>query len=295
LQVRIEQVDPKSLVLLERNARFMRHETFDRLQKNVAADGGLTSVPFCGPVGPRGRTVISGNHRVKAAIAAGIALIYVMVTDDPLSDAQVKAIQIAHNALVGEDDPVVLKEIYEAIDAPAYKEYSGLDDKVLGLLERVGVEPIASAQLEYTTVVFYFLPDEVDRLKHSLATANTAAKEKFAARFTDYDRFMEAIGLAGDSYGVANTATALVLLLDVFDRHLGELAEGFIGEGGEPSRKGTVPAAAALGGYHVPTKTAGLLRRLLDGPQKGGQFQALDEAIRGYLDRPAATETAAAV
>ena len=44
MQTRVIQVDPKTLKLLEVNARFMRHEEFQRLVANVKKDGQLTSV-----------------------------------------------------------------------------------------------------------------------------------------------------------------------------------------------------------------------------------------------------------
>jgi hypothetical protein len=184
--------------------------------------------------------------------------------DDPLTEDQIKAIQIAHNALVGEDDPFVLKEIYESIGAGEIKEYSGIDNKLLGLLEKVSVDTLASGQLEWTTVSFLFLPDEVERLRASLAAEGKSAKLGFAARVADYDRFMEALALAADSFGVSNAAAALASVLDVFDAHLDDLDKGFLDSKGEPARKGNVPAAAALKAQQVPAVTASLLARILE-------------------------------
>lgn len=72
ITTRIERMDPKALKLLERNARFMRQETYARLVDNVRRDGRLTSVPFAIRE-PDGRyLVLSGNHRTMAAIDAGL-------------------------------------------------------------------------------------------------------------------------------------------------------------------------------------------------------------------------------
>ena len=46
MQTKVIHVDPKTLKLLEMNARFMRHEEFQRLVANVKKDGQLTSAPF---------------------------------------------------------------------------------------------------------------------------------------------------------------------------------------------------------------------------------------------------------
>lgn len=41
------------------------------------------------------------------------------------------AIQLSHNAIVGQDDPDILKKLYDKILDIDLKEYSGLDDKTL--------------------------------------------------------------------------------------------------------------------------------------------------------------------
>lgn len=44
MQTKVVHVDPKSLKLLEVNARFMRHEEFQRLVANIKQDGQLMQV-----------------------------------------------------------------------------------------------------------------------------------------------------------------------------------------------------------------------------------------------------------
>ena len=88
--VRIDQCD-----FLEKNARFMRVEQYKRLVENIRRDGCLTSVPFAirhaGSTGsPQGDryTILSGNHRVKAAKDAGLSEVLVLYSDRELSHAQ---------------------------------------------------------------------------------------------------------------------------------------------------------------------------------------------------------------
>ena len=149
MQTRIIQVDPKRLKLLETNARYMRHEQYNRLVENVKRDGRLTSIPFAAlwryytqedplPMDEDGGLVwevLSGNHRVMAAIDAGLTEIDCMVTEDPLPKPQRVAIQLSHNAIAGEDDPAILKQLYQEIGEVDLKLYAGLDDKMLALLD----------------------------------------------------------------------------------------------------------------------------------------------------------------
>ena len=96
-RVQSRAIDPRKLKLLEQNAHFMRHETFQRLVSNMQEDGASTSTPFVWrrhddttrqpllpPDDPDAYEVLSGNHSVKSAVAAGLETIHVLYTDDYL-------------------------------------------------------------------------------------------------------------------------------------------------------------------------------------------------------------------
>lgn len=70
--------------------------------------------------------MLSGNHRVKAAVAAGIDF---MVVEAYMPPDRRAAIQLSHNELTGEDDPEILRTIYEHIQDVGMRLYSGLDDR----------------------------------------------------------------------------------------------------------------------------------------------------------------------
>ncbi len=167
MKTRLIEVDPRRLKLLDVNARFMPHEQYNRLVENIRRDGALTSVPFCAlykfleddseiefwrddqtnedfPVWE----VLSGNHRTMASIDAQLPTITVMVTDEPMDEDKRIAFQLAHNAIEGEDDPAILRELYEKISNVDDKIYSGLDDKTLDLLEQV--QPLSMSESNLT-------------------------------------------------------------------------------------------------------------------------------------------------
>lgn len=77
--VELRAVDPKRLVYLKRNARYFTKATFDQLVANVEADRRLSSVPYCLEQSDGALLVVSGNHRVKAAVKAGLGRILVFV------------------------------------------------------------------------------------------------------------------------------------------------------------------------------------------------------------------------
>lgn len=88
MKTKVIKVNPKELKLLEVNARYMKHEEFQRLVDNVKRDGCLTQLPFCCLDEDWNWMVLSGNHRVQAAISAGLEEIEVQVTEDELTKDQ---------------------------------------------------------------------------------------------------------------------------------------------------------------------------------------------------------------
>ena len=160
MKTRIIQINPRELKLLKLNARYMRHEEYQKLVANIKRDGQLTSAPFACKDGDE-YLVLSGNHRTKAAIAAGLETIPCIVTDDELSEDQKIGIQLSHNALSGKDDLYILKELYDKILDLDWKEYSGLDDKTLEMLDKMTAQSLSEANLDFQTLGMVFLPDEL--------------------------------------------------------------------------------------------------------------------------------------
>ena len=71
----VREVDVEDLVFLEKNANVMEGEVLRRLVENIEHDGILTQLPFVQRL-PNGKyEIISGNHRVKASIEAGLILL----------------------------------------------------------------------------------------------------------------------------------------------------------------------------------------------------------------------------
>lgn len=258
---RIARFDPNELRLLAKNARYMRHETYAQLVANIRADGKLTSVPFAFLEDGK-YTVLSGNHRVRAAIDAGIEEIEVMVTDEPLNREQQVAIQLSHNALSGEDNLSLLKSLYDEIDSVEMRAYAGLDDRTLALLDEINVLSMGEANLDFQIVPIAFLPHEAERAKAAFEEARklVTGDEIWLARFGECDRFLDAIAAAGAAWDVHNMATAFGVLLGVFERHQEDLAEGWYGED-EAKHKNWVPLSSIYGTWDVPAESAQVMRK----------------------------------
>jgi hypothetical protein len=281
IEVKVMEIDPRQLKLLDQNAHFMRHETFQRLVDNLRTDGAATSAPFVwlrhdddtrqplhDPAERHAYLVLSGNHRVKAAIDANLDTIHVMYTDQYLAPDHRRAIQLSHNAIFGEDDPAVLKDIYQQITDLDYRLYSGLDDKHLELLDTVQIDSLGEAQLDFQTVSLVFLPDEIkavnevwERVKGILVGGNIA----WLARWSDYDRALDALEAASASSGVRNTATAFMVILDIFQRHIEDLQSLYINENDEPVDKARrVPVQTLFPDPFLKAEDAAVIRKALN-------------------------------
>jgi len=253
-------VPMEQLELLEKNARFMPTEMFKRLTENIKEDGGLASVPFCYKENTRYR-VLSGNHRIEAARAAGVKQALILYTDKKLSRQRQVSIQLSHNALAGQDDPIILKELWEEIDDIGLKMYAGLDDEQLNELAKVDLQGIAEFKLDFRLISFLFLPEEIERLEKAFASAldQIADKDIFIGKMPEYDRIMDAMAKVNASYNVRNAATALMLILDIFEKHQTDLAEGWREERIKKERGGEkrwVPMASIFNGDKMPAGAA---------------------------------------
>lgn len=260
-------VDASKIDFLEKNARYMRNETFRNLVENIRKDGGLSSVPFCWKNGDR-FLVLSGNHRVRAALEAGVRKILVMFTDRDLTRGERIAIQLSHNAIEGEDDPVILKELWDEIEDVNLKFYAGLDDKLLGELSKVTIPPLSEVNLDFRSLTFVFLPKEVERLQSvfRIALETVGTEDWYLAHFNDFDRLLDAMAKTQASHNIRNGATALMLILDVFERHLTDLAEGWE-HAEESASRAWIPwisLSTILGTDKVPFQAAQIIRRAVE-------------------------------
>ena len=175
-KLRIE-VEDRVLAELEPsdvNARVMSRAQFNQLKKNIGRDGMLSSAPLV-----YGDRIISGHHRVEAAIAVGLetaACMAIKGEEDAETGAllevppeRLTALQLAHNSIVGEDDPAILRDMLLSIP-PTEQTYAALEMPPVvslpSLGPALGVEPGVKLTVE-------FLPSEYESVKDALERAAT--------------------------------------------------------------------------------------------------------------------------
>lgn len=269
METKIIKIDPRKLKLLEVNARYMNAEEFNMLVRNIKQDGCLTQLPFCCLCEDwETWLVLSGNHRVQAAIEAGLEEIEVLCTEEELTPDQKTAIQLSHNSISGKDDMAILKDLYESINDVSMKAYSGLDDETLEILENIKTQSMSATSLEYQVLNILFLPSEIQDIKKVMEKAKKeiGKNETLTLRFAEYDKYLDTLNDVGEGMRIKNTAVTFMGMLDIVQRHMEELKEHWIDDAKD---KEFVPLSTIIGRSNV----------------RAGDGRVIDKAVRRLVDK----------
>ena len=253
METKVIKVNPREIKLLEVNARFMKADEFQKLVENVKRDGCLTQLPFCVYNDEWELEVLSGNHRVQAAIAAGLEEIDVQITEEPLTKDQRIGIQLSHNAISGKDDMAILKQLYESIDDVNMKRYSGLDDETLKLLDNISTQSMSYSGLQYQVLSIMFLPSEIEDIKKVMSDVMKEVRQNEAliASMHEYDKYLDTLTEVSKGARIKNTAVGFMAMLEIVKNHMEELKSIWIDDAKD---KEYVPISTIIGRSDIKAK-----------------------------------------
>ena len=211
---KLDFIEPKSIRLLDKNARYMPHEMFQNLVNNVKRDGALSSLPLCYRDGDS-LIVLSGNHRVQAAVHAGLERILVLIINKKLDHQEQVAIQLSHNAIDGKDDPVILKELWDEIIDIDLKMYAGLDSETIKDLEKMEFATISEVAPDFKQISMLFLPEEVEDIKKLLEDTDDlfAADEAYILSRSHFEQVFRMLIDIKQSHKIVNNPTAFMKII----------------------------------------------------------------------------------
>jgi len=234
LETEIQKLPIAQLRHLEKNARYMTSEQQQRLTDNVKDDGGLTSLPLVWLMqGPRGKPtqdppvyeIVSGNHRVTSARNAELVEIDCIVITNWISAERRVEIQLAHNAVSGQDDLSLLEELYEGLDLTG-KEYSGLTDDVFSSLKDLSLTGFNVDGPDYQEIVLSFLPDDAEQFEALIVRASKSEKALFhTGSLEHYDTFFDTIVRTKETQNIQNNAMAIVALAELAMERMDQLEQ----------------------------------------------------------------------
>jgi hypothetical protein len=220
----------------------MKGPAFNRLVENIRKDGCLTSIPLVYRQN-EDLAVISGNHRVSAAIKAGLDEGDVIEVTSPLTRQQFVALQLSHNAIVGQDDPSVLRSLYDELDFK-WKEYSGLSDDAFDIKD-IDLSVLRVEQPFYEELTISFLPGDAEVFKTWLEKIgkSKAAAERLVGLYEDFDHFFETLIAVKQLEGISNSAIALRLMAELAGKAISSAEKAAERESAKKAKRQSAAAA----------------------------------------------------
>jgi hypothetical protein len=210
------KVHPSSLREQDVNARSMPKAMFERLAQTIARDKRLESLALCAKT-ERGLEIISGHHRTRAATAAGISEMFVLVDVTGLTRSQIAAKQLAHNAIEGQDNEQLLAEIYRQIEDAESKLEAFVDAKLDIQLPKVKIEGL-DIEIDFKTVLLIFLPRVKERLDRALEYLRSTGQKLdgvYIAADSDYAPLEKAVRKINEEYDVRVVADIIGKMADL--------------------------------------------------------------------------------
>lgn len=206
----------------DRNARVMSPDKFDRLTENIRKDMRLESLPLCvvsvNQAGNEEFHILSGHHRTRAARAAGLREIYVMVIEGGLSKDQIRAKQLAHNALSGYDDPMLLQELYAEIGDIDAKLESGILAGELDIdLPALQADDI-TFDFDYEMIQLLFLPRQKQRFDEVIGLLEKDA-DAYVADKADFSRLRDVMVDISKRENIRNASAIMARMIDIVEQY----------------------------------------------------------------------------
>jgi hypothetical protein len=199
------------------NAHVMKPGTFDRLAENIRSRGQLESLPYCAQPGGEGPVeIVSGHHRVRAAKSAGLVEVPILLDCAEMTRSTIIAKQLAHNAIIGMDDPDLVKQLVSKIDTPDDLLATGLPQDVIGdadaTAEAIGMFT-PRIDFDYRTVSFAFLPHQQADLERLIGLLEGRQDLVVAAPLEQFDDLLKVAARFARIKGIKSGGTAITLMV----------------------------------------------------------------------------------
>ena len=276
------KVHPSTLREQDVNARAMSKPMFERLAQTIARDKRLESLPLCAKT-DRGLEIIAGHHRVRAATAASIPELFILVDVTGLTRSQIAAKQLAHNAIEGQDNEQLLAEIYRQIEDAESKLEAFIDQKLDIEIPKVKIEGL-DIEMDFKTVLLIFLPRVKERLDRALEYLRSSGQRLdgiYIAAESDYAPLENAVRKIHEEYDVRVVADILGKMASLALEACGVSAQ-------DPER---VNLKDIFGSAWIPKQAAAVIKDAVAKMQiegsigKSNRWQALEYWAAEYLQQ----------
>lgn len=218
------------------NARVMPPEMMERLTETVQKEARLEQLPFTVKRDDHFE-MVSGHHRLRAARAAGLTEIFVLVDTRDLSKSKVRAKQIAHNRIAGEDDPQTLAKLYAEMQSvddilESFLRPEDFDD--VKQLETAAITDIAVA-VPWKHLTLVFMPSAMEAIERIEAIVKRVPKEADTIGLVSVDvldRFRKAAAALGRTEDVRSLGAIVTRMTEIVEDHLARAEPASAATGG---------------------------------------------------------------
>lgn len=209
------------------NARTMTNDMFQQLADNIRKTGTLKSLPLCVVNYENSRVeIISGHHRVRAARAAMVEKINVLLYSRYLTRDEIIAKQLAHNSISGKDDPDIVKQLFEQITDAEAKLEAYVDPKELDIPEpeKYSIDNITT-DVEFRDITCMFLPHQLEKFEQvqELIESDSTLYKKMdmiaVADHRDWAKFKEALAKTTHNENIVAAGMVISKMCDIVLDH----------------------------------------------------------------------------
>lgn len=208
------------------NANVMPVEMFNQLVANVSKVGALESLPLMASrvETPEVIEVVSGHHRTRAGKQAGLEGSVVLLYEG-LTNAELRAKQLAHNSIQGRSDPEIVRQIFAQIDSIPDQIESYIDPNQFAEIpeavpfQMVDIDPLADAK----TFTMVFLPTQAQDFSTAVDLLSSKPDVVYVAHREAFDQFKSAVQETRRDLDVVSVPTAIAAMARLALERLAQL------------------------------------------------------------------------
>lgn len=214
IKYRFEELNIRDIEESPLNAQIMNEKDFKRLVSNIKKDGCLTSSILVMEQHGKKYMCISGHHRIRAGLKAGLKVVPCLVINEVDESTRIR-LQLTHNDIHGDPDENIVSVLRAKLNEFDINLTAWNDLKV----EDFEVEDLDFEVFQYVSICLK--PKSFEELIDIIGSNATSADEKFFVECTDFELMKEALTLAFKN-GYKTPGKAFRKFLDIVMNHKDE-------------------------------------------------------------------------
>ena len=217
LKIEIETIALADVKEAKVNPQRMNEKDFARLVESIRRDGALSSAVLLNRT-PEGLFCISGHHRIRAAIKAGLSTVPAMVTDNLPKSTAIR-LQLQHNDIHGEPDGELARMLQMELSIEDLELVDAFDDLTAPIK---GME--FAVEQEMSVITMSLVPETGEQFMALILDTIGTDAEMYLLGEAEYEAMKSYLTLAYKR-GYKVTGRAISKMVEVVMNHLDELGK----------------------------------------------------------------------